>query len=242
MKKYFAIAAAVCAALVTMSCQKNDDGKGDEAKVSKRVATFSLVGDGWADVYQFTYDNDKVVKVFREEGKEWSLTYSDKNVKIVGKDVNYDCALNDMGFVSTLTDEWGDTFAFTYDKEGRITKIDKCVKNITTVTIEDGCIVTWTRIKDGETQTKNHKYISTKNVGDIHNIYPEVYPIAGRWMMETGLFGHGTAYLCGENQWAHSDAKGVLTYDTDADGFVTAEHKDYPDWPEEFAYTWEVVK
>ena len=67
MKKYFAIAAAVCAALVTMSCQKNDDGKGDEAKVSKRVATFSLVGDGWADVYQFTYDNDKVVKVFREE-------------------------------------------------------------------------------------------------------------------------------------------------------------------------------
>ena len=44
MKKYFAIAAAVCAALVTMSCQKNDDGKGDEAKVSKRVATFSLVG------------------------------------------------------------------------------------------------------------------------------------------------------------------------------------------------------
>ena len=126
MKKYFAIAAAVCAALVTMSCQKNDDGKGDEAKVSKRVATFSLVGDGWADVYQFTYDNDKVVKVFREEGKEWSLTYSDKNVKIVGKDVNYDCALNDMGFVSTLTDEWGDTFAFTYDKEGRITKPVVC--------------------------------------------------------------------------------------------------------------------
>ena len=156
--------------------------------------------------------------------------------------MNYDCALNDMGFVSTLTDEWGDTFAFTYDKEGRITKIDKGEKNITTVTIEDGCIVTWTRINDGETQTKNHKYISTKNVGDIHNIYPEVYPIAGRWMMETGLFGHGTAYLCGENQWAHSDAKGVLTYDTDADGFVTAEHKDYPDWPEEFAYTWEVVK
>ena len=61
-------------------------------------------------------------------------------------------------------------------------------------------------------------------------------------MMETGLFGHGTAYLCGENQWAHSEAKGVLTYDTDEDGFVTAEHKDYPDWPEEFAYSWEVVK
>lgn len=249
MKKIFSIAAIVLmGAAALVSCKKGDNG-GKEETVVKRVKTFSEVGDGWADVYAYTYDaQGRVSNINRSEGeKVWDFAYSGNKVTVTytkkGETpyVAYVLTLNEKGLCTSMVDEWEETRTYTYNSEGRIIKVEKEGELKSELSLEDGCILYWTKNRDGEWAKKNHKYTSTKNIGDIHNIYSEATD-PSRWMYETGLFGHGTAYLCGENQWDYSEAKGILTYEFDADGYVIAEHKDYPDWPENWTYEWEVVK
>lgn len=245
MKKIMLIAASMLALVSLASCQKDnkDNGK-DEPTTVKRIKTYSLVGDGWADVYQYTYDEQgRVSRVYREEGKDWNFTYADNKVTVKKADgtVAFDITLGANGYGEKMVDEWGDVRTYTYDKDGRMTKVMKGDDVASNITLEDGCITIWTRFSDGVEQFKEHDYTSTKNIGGIHNIHSEASGL-DRWMFETGLFGIGTAYLCGGNKWQHSEAKATLTYDFDEEGYVIAEHKDYPDWPEEFEYTWEVVE
>lgn len=246
MKKILSIAACGLALLSFVACDKNGgNGDGDESSVPvKRVKTYSLVGDGWADVYQYSYDEQgRVSRIFREEGKDWTFSYNGNKVTVKKADgtVAFDITLGSNGYVESMTDEWGDVRTYSYNAAGQMTKCMKGETVASEITIEDGCITVWTRWKDGVEQFKNHSYTNVKNHGGIHNIHSEASG-ADRWMFETGLFGKGTSYLCAENQWQHSDAKATLTYDYDEDGYVVAEHKDYPDWPEEFEYTWETVE
>lgn len=245
MKKIFSIA-AVLALTVFAGCEKSGQnaGGGVEQTIVKRVKTYSLVGDGWADVYQYSYDSEgRVARIYREESKQWTFSYDGDNVLVKNAEgkVAYEMVLGQDGLCKSMTDEWGDVRTYTYNAEGCMTKCMKGEDVASDVTWEDGCITEWTRWKDGEEQFKIHNYTNVRNIGGIHNIYCEAAGV-DRWMFETGLFGKGTAYLCGGNQWKHSDAAATLSYDYDEDGFVIAEHKDYPDWPEEFQYTWEVVE
>lgn len=244
MKKFITFAAIAFAALAMVSCEKKDGDEGSTAAVEKRIKTFSLVGDGWADVYQYTYDDSgKLIKVYREESKQWSFAYNGSEVTIKNAEGNtaYTLTLNAEGYCEKMVDEWGDERTYAYNSKGQITEIKKNGTVVSTLTIEDGCIVTWTREKDGELQTKIHTYMSTKNLGSIHNIRSEATD-PGQWLYEAGFFGKGTTYLCSSSQWQHSDAKATYTYEYDEDGYVTKELKDYPDYPETFEYSWEVVE
>lgn len=238
---FFAVTAL--AVLSAASCQKNSNTDKPEQKIEKRIAKFSLVGDGWADVYQYSYDDQgRVSKVYREESKQWAFEYKENQCIITNAEGGKSTlTLNEKGLCTTMVDEWGDERTYTYNSADQVTEIKKNGTVVSKLTIEDGCIVNWTRTRDGEEQNKIHTYMSTKNVGSIHNIRSEATD-PSQWLYETGMFGKGTAYLCSSSQWSHSEAKATYTYDFDEDGYVIAEHKDYPDWPEEFAYEWEVVK
>lgn len=243
MKKFLSIAAIALATIAMISCQKDGkDGEGEQNTVAKRIKTFSLVGDGWADVYQYTYDDaGKLTKVFREETKQWALTYAENVVTITNAENKtvYTLTLNEKGYCEKMVDEW-DEFTYTYNSKDQMTEVKKNGEVASTIALEDGCIVTWTRMSDGELQTKVHTYMSTKNLGSIHNIRSEKAG-ADQWLFEAGFFGKGTTYLCSSSQWQHSDAKATYEYEFDEDGYVTKELKDYPDWPETFEYSWETI-
>lgn len=246
MKKFLS-AAVLCLALFSIiGCEKNK-GKGKEQETPvpvKRVKTYSLVGDGWADVYQYSYDDQgRVSRVFREERKAWDFSYENNKVivKNASGNVAFDITLGDNKYCKTMKNEDGDVYTYIYNAEGYMVKSMKGEDVASDITIEDGCITVWTRWKEGTEQFKEHTYTKVKNVGGIHNIHSEASGL-DRWMFETGLFGKGTAYLCGGNKWKHSDKASTLSYDYDKDGYVVAEHKDYPGYPEEFQYTWELVK
>jgi len=243
MKKIFAImlAASFAAAFVVTSCNK-DKNVNEEKTVKYRITKFSVVDPGgtWADNYVYTYAQDgKIVNVDRGD-KKWDFAYNGNTIKITGT-AKLTLTLNDKGLCTKMVDEWNDERTYTYNSEGRITSISENGKLMSTITIEDGCIISWTRDSDDATQTKNHKYSSQKNVYDIHNIYSEATEPA-HWLYETGLFGHGTAYLAGESQWAHSTDKATYKYTFDEKETKLIENKDYPGYPERFEYVFEVIK
>lgn len=235
------LAASFAAAFVVTSCNK-DKNVNEEKTVKYRITKFSVVDPGgtWADNYVYTYAQDgKIVNVDRGD-KKWDFAYNGNTIKITGT-AKLTLTLNDKGLCTKMVDEWNDERTYTYNSEGRITSISENGKLMSTITIEDGCIISWTRDSDDATQTKNHKYSSQKNVYDIHNIYSEATEPA-HWLYETGLFGHGTAYLAGESQWAHSTDKATYKYTFDEKETKLIENKDYPGYPEKFEYVFEVIK
>ncbi len=235
------LAASFAAAFVVTSCNK-DKNANEEKTVKYRITKFSVVDPGgtWADNYVYTYAQDgKIVNVDRGD-KKWDFAYNGNTIKITGT-AKLTLTLNDKGLCTKMVDEWNDERTYTYNSEGRITSISENGKLMSTITIEDGCIISWTRDSDDATQTKNHKYSSQKNVYDIHNIYSEATEPA-HWLYETGLFGHGTAYLAGESQWAHSTDKATYKYTFDEKETKLIENKDYPGYPEKFEYVFEVIK
>lgn|GEM_PF-4321449 len=235
------LAASFAAAFVVTSCNK-DKNVNEEKTVKYRITKFSVVDPGgtWADNYVYTYAQDgKIVNVDRGD-KKWDFAYNGNTIKITGT-AKLTLTLNDKGLCTKMVDEWNDERTYTYNSEGRITSISENGKLMSTITIEDGCIISWTRDSDDATQTKNHKYSSQKNVYDIHNIYSEATEPA-HWLYETGLFGHGTAYLAGESQWAHSTDKATYKYTFDEKETKLIENKDYPGYPERFEYVFEVIK
>ncbi len=235
------LAASFVATFTFSSCNK-EKKTNEEKTVTYRITKFSVVDPGgtWADNYVYTYAQDgKIVNVDRGD-KKWDFAYNGNTIKITGT-AKLTLTLNDKGLCTKMVDEWNDERTYTYNSEGRITSISENGKLMSTITIEDGCIISWTRDSDDATQTKNHKYSSQKNVYDIHNIYSEATEPA-HWLYETGLFGHGTAYLAGESQWAHSTDKATYKYTFDEKETKLIENKDYPGYPEKFEYVFEVIK
>lgn len=249
MKKFFSAFAlmAACAALA-VSCgddtkNENDGQDGTPSTVNYRVASFSLVGDNWADVYQYTYNADgKVTRIFREEGKDYSLTYSGKTITMNNAGKLYaTMELNDAGYVTKITDEWGDVREYVYDSKGHMTQVKKNGTEVSKIVIDAECIVSWTRTQEEVLQTKTHTYTSKPNTFGIHNIHSEATD-PSRWLYETGLFGKSSVYLCATSKWGHSETTATYTYEVDANGCVIKESKNYGGDMEYFAYTWEKIK
>lgn len=248
MKKLFSVFAMLLAgAALMVSCDSGGDdnnGGGNETpKDTFRVKSFSLVGDGWADVYQYTYDaTGRVTRIFREEGKDYNFAYSGQGITITNTGNPFaTIELNAQSYISKMTDEWGDVREYIYNAEGHMTQIKKNGEAVSTITLEQGCIASWTRMKDGELQTKTHTYTATPNTHGMQNIHSEATD-PSRWMYETGLFGKPSVYLCASSRWAHSDIASTYEYEQDANGCVTKESKNYGGEMEYFEYTWEKVE
>jgi YD repeat-containing protein len=244
------------AATLSLSCSKNDDNNNNNgpAEIKVRIASFteSDEDESWADIYKYTYNADgKVVRITREGlddaiNREYAFTYSGNTITITRDDKEGDdpytfltITLGNHGYASTMADEW-DEYAYTYNADGYMTRIDRNGDLRSTITIIDDCLSTWTRLNGEEWQTKNHTYSAEKNVANIHNIYSEQFG-SGRWLMETGLFGKASVKLCATNQWQHSDKGSTLTYDLDNNKCVTKETKTYDGWKEYYSYTWTVL-
>lgn len=253
MKKLFFLMAILMACFaLSVGCSDNNDSDKDidePAGPQYRVKTYSQVGDGWADVYQYFYDEQgRVAAVYREPGKDWTFKYQDNKISITNKEVKddgstdvvpfLDIELNAAGYAAKTTDKYGDVREYTYNPEGHVIQIRKNGEVKSDITIEDGCIVQWTRMKDGAWQIKDHTYYTEPNTFSIHNIHSEATD-PGRWLYETGLFGIPSAYLCSSSKWQHSDKMATYTYDKDPNGCITNEHKLYNGKYEEFEYTWE---
>ena len=254
MKKLFFFGAIALAAAVAFSCKPDD--KTEEVKVY-RITSFSAWDEdnSWKDTWTYKYDEQgRVADIDRNElddegnkneAKHWVLTYEGQTVKFVrqsDKVAEFELTLGANGFCEKMLINGKSTPRFyTYDATGRITEIKEGEDVASKITLQDNCIKVWTNEWEDPVRKKNHVYTSTKNLGDIHNIYSEVADPA-RWMYETGLFGHGTAYLAESNQWEDREIGSTLTYDLDANGYVTKETKVYDGWHEYWGYTWEEVK
>lgn len=247
MKKLFsAFAALLMGAAAMVSCNdSNDNGGGGNGPQGPqyRVKTYSLVGEGWADVYQYTYDSEgRVTHIYREEGKDYTLVYDGSKITMTNSGNRYaEMELGANGYVAKMTDEWDDVREYAYDAKGHMTQIKKNGEVVSEIAWEQECLVTWTRTRDGELQTKNHTYTGTPNTNRIFNIHSEATD-PSRWLYETGLFGKPSVYLCESSKWAHSETAAVYTYDTDDNGCVVKENKNYGGEMEYFEYTWEKIE
>lgn len=248
MKKLLTVMAAVAmVATLAVSCSKDDSGSKEDKTVKARVATFSLVGDGWADVYVYEYNTaGQVSRVYRQgEGneKDWGFTYKGDSVIVTKASgtVAYRMVVNAAGYVTKATDEWGDVREYAYDANGHMTQVKKNGTVVSNITIQDGCIVSWTKWKDGAEVAKIHTFSAVKNTFKIQNISSEATD-PSRWMYETCLFGVPSEYMCESSKWADSETTATYTYEYDANGCPIKEHKNYGGDLEEFEYTWEVIK
>ena len=211
--------------------------------VVAKVYHVDTFADDW-DKWFYEYNDDWTVKrIFRtadgtREGdldREWVFAYDGNKIEVTGKN-NYHITLNDKGLVEKFADEW-DTCEYTYDEDGYMIQ---CVKNgevAVNIDVQDGNIMRWSKLKDGNTVWKLHTYTSTPNVSGMHATTAEGIG-ASRWLVETGLFGKGSANLHATIQWDYSETASTYTFDLDADGAVTAEHKKYGEDVENFFYTY----
>ena len=256
MKKFFAIAALVAvAAFIFTSCGGDDvNSKYRIKSLSYTEAQGGQVAD-WADTWTYNYDAEgKLVNMTRgtgESARTYNFTYEGVNVTCVyhepGWDATFHATLDENGRCVTFGDDW-DTFTFVYNEKGYLTQIkkgDEVKSNI--VVDKDGNITKWSKFSDGKEVFKMHTYGKEKNVGGIHSIFAEVYPLE-RQLAETGFFGKATTNLCISNQWDYSQNASELNYEFDeVSGNVSAELKNFPTDPdytttEIFKYTWEERK
>jgi hypothetical protein len=258
MKKFLYLTmAAFVAGTVFTSCgdkTKEQGGGLEESTVKARITSYAATADSWTDVYTYEYAADgKVAKVKRAyyenddlvPEKEFVFTYSGSTLTITDAmaddAVKYTITLGSNGMASAMTDEWEESYTYTYNSAGFITYIERGGSARSNVTIEDDCITLWTRFSDGEEQFKDQTFYDVKNVAQLHTIYSEQGGFS-RWLAETGLFGKASAYMCASTKWQHSDANGTFTYDYDKNGLPTVENKDYPDYPEKGEFTWEILE
>ena len=240
MKKVL-FAIAMIAVVALSGCSK------PEPKIQKRLV---MCGDAW-DKYAFTYGADgKIANVNRNEGERtWDFSWAGKvgTAKYVkeGEDKgNWVLTLGDNGFLKTFANEWGDTWAFTYDASGYLTKIERSDKNEvrSNCVWENGNLKKWSRFKDdGTEEFKNQSFLPDENVAGI---FPDACDKAGidRWLFELGFCGKPSKNLLDQAAWEGSDAIAVQTYEKDADGFVTKVNKVYDGGdPEIYEYAWEVI-
>ena len=220
-----------------------------EPKIQKRL---TMCGDAW-DKYVFSYTADgKVAQVNRNEGEKlWVLTWNGANATAAytegGKKAgDKDCKLTfgANGFLSSYSDHWGDTWGFTYDADGHLTKIDRPDRNKVKANCvwEKGNLKKWSRFNEsGDEEWKIQSFLPDENVAGI---FPDASDKADvyRWMFELGWCGKPSANLLDQAAWEGSGAIAVHTYVKDADGFVTKVNKVYDGGePEIYEYVWEVI-
>jgi hypothetical protein len=252
-KKLFVLAGiAVLATSVACSTDNGSDDPNGNTELKVRLASYaeSDQDESWADIYKYQYGADgKVSKITREGtdgvlNREYTFAYAASGLTITVDKKEGDPAytyatitFGGNGYAASLKDEWDETYAYTYNADGYMTNVKRDGANRSDITVEDGCIATWTRSQNDVWQTKDHTYSTEKNVAGIHNIYSEQFG-SSRWLMETGMFGKANAYLCTGNKWQHSDVGSALTYALDDAQCVTRETKDYDGWKEYYSYTW----
>lgn len=271
MKKFVYILMTVLA-VGMISCNKEKkNGEGEDDGPLYRIKSLSYTDNwyeeglpnhedpdeiGWYDTWTYTYDaQGRVIKVFREEGKpqkNWTLSYEGNKVTITredGKEI-LTLELNAKGVCTSIKDdvkesEWGpydETAVFEYDATNRPTKITKEGELRSVITLRDNCLVSWTKEKDSRKRT--FTYSNTKNLGDLHEIYSEAIDPPARWLYETGLFGHGPAYLVATSVWEDDPENGsTITHKLDENGYVLWEKKVFPGGGTEFfKIEWEEIK
>lgn len=214
-------------------------GKPQTAKVY-HVASF---GDDW-DTWFYEYNADWTPKrIYRtvdgtatgDLDREWNFTYNGTALQVRGKN-DYDITLNDKGYVAQLIDG-STTYDYLYDADGYLIQVCKNGEVAVNCDIQDGNLMRWSKLKDGAEVWKLHTYDSSLNVGGCHAITAEGIG-ASRWFVESGLFGKACTNLHTSNQWDYSDTGSTFTFDFDANGCVTAEHKLYGSDTENFFYTY----
>jgi hypothetical protein len=255
MKKLlYAIAILSVAALAFSSCGKKDP---EENKIVKRL---TMCGDKW-DKYYFFYNADGTIKdvkrnpetdmeydyertwEFTWEGKVGTAKYTNKG-KVAG---NWVFTLGDNGYLTTWANEYGDTWAFSYDSDNHVTKIVRSDKNPEVVKAncvwENGDLSKWSRFKDsGAEEWKIQSFLADENIGGIFADATDKADVA-RWIFELGLVGKPSKHLLDQAAWEGAEKSAVHTYEKDEDGFVTKVSKVYgTDDPEIYEYAWEVVK
>ena len=250
MKKVLYAMALLGVALAFTACNKPAaNNTPEETKIVKRL---TMCGDQW-DKYAFTYGADgKVTLVNRNEGERtWTFTWAGnvgtaKYVKEGEEKGDNVFTLGDNGYLKTWANEWGDTWGFTYDANGYLTKIERTDKDPVVVKSncvwENGDLKKWSRFGDSGEQFKLQSFLADENVAGI---FPDACDKADvyRWIFELGMCGKPSKHLLDEAIWEGAEEKAVHTYEKDADGFVTKVSKVYgSDDPEIYEYQWEVVK
>ena len=133
--------------------------------------------------------------------------------------------LNDQGYVATFVDG-SNTYEYTYDENGYMTKVEKNGNIASNITIENGNIMQWTRFSDGIEQFKVQTYSAVPNVSGAHCIYAESSG-ASRWLVETGLFGKASANCHTSSGWQHSSSTATYTFEYDENSCIKEESKNY---------------
>ncbi len=270
MKKFLFALMAIAAAM-TVSCSKpadkNDDSKEPEGP-KFRIATLAYTDNWWSeattlsvetaewwDTWYFTYDaQGRVIDVDRKQEdhpeRHWVFNYDGSTVTVSQKSDNkviMTLTLNDKGVCTALKDEWDETAVFEYDATLRNTKITKEGELRSELSWRDNCLVSWTKAKENN-RLRTFTYANTPNKGDLHAIYSEAVDPPARWMYETGLFGHGPAYLPKTSVWDDDKENGsTITCAVDENGYCISETKTFPvdngKTPTEiFKITWEEIK
>ena len=251
MKKvFYAFALLAVVAAAFSGCKKDEK---DEQKIVKRL---TMCGDQW-DKYYFTYNTDGSIKEVdrnkMEDGsweRTWTFTWAGKTgtakyVKEGEEKGDWTFTLGDNGFLASWANEWGDTWGFSYDKDGYLTKIERTDKGAVKAncTWTAGDLTKWSRFKDdGSEEWKIQTFLPDENVAGI---FADACDKAGvdRWIFESGFCGKVSKHLLDQAGWEGSESIAVHTYVKDADGFVTKVNKVYgTDDPEVYEYAWEVVK
>ena len=256
MKKFFAIAALFAVAAISLtSCGGDDPLSKYRIKSVAYTEEKDAVAADWEDKWTYNYDKEgKLVNMTRGAGQDartYDFTYEGTSVKMDYVEPGWTCSftltLDENGRCVSMADDW-DTFTFVYDANGYLTQIKKGDEVKSNITVDkDGNITKWSKFDNGQEKFKMHTYGKEKNVGGIHNIYAEVYPLE-RQLAETGLFGKATTNLCISNQWDYSQNASELNYEFDEEtGVVSAERKNFPTDPdyttiEIHKYTWEERK
>lgn len=213
-----------------------------EPVVSKgyKVASFADDWDAWFYSYNDAGLPNRIYRTSDNTAagpldREWIFTYEGSTLKVTGKN-EWTMTLNDKNLVEKLVDG-EDTYAYTYDEDGYLTQVTKNGEVAVNIVIESGNIMKWSKMKDGAEVWKLHTYDAVPNVSGCHATTAEGIG-ASRWLVETGLFGKGSAQLHKEIRWDYSEVGSTYTFDLDANGCVIGEHKKYGEDVENFTYTY----
>jgi hypothetical protein len=240
MKKS-AIVLMMClaAGLCFTSCTKK------EKELIVKPATIADDWDSWA----FTWNeaHTQCTTVNRNNGERvWNLDYSTANtVKITGYST-MTITLGSNGYASKYADEWGDTFEYTYDAEGHMTKVTRSGEVRSNIVWTGGNMTSWSKFDTNDSGAtveykKTHTYSTVANLAGIYEVYCEKAG-APRWLFETGLFGKPNAYLCATNKWDYSETTSNLSYTFDSYNCPLKMTKTYGEDTENFSWTYNYIQ
>ena len=246
MKKFFYVLMAA-AALVAVSCDKNNDNKeNDENEGDGPVARKVLLAlptaidedNNLVKGRSFRYNEDGslagVDEVWTDE-ETGELMYYNLNVSRTGNkltlttdegDVEYEWEVNEQGYVVKNGD-----YSYEYDNEGHLTKViedwGEGPQVVSICTWENGNMTSWTKEKEnegGSARIKRQTYKDTPNIGGIFTVFTEKSSLK-KWMFEAGFFGKATKNLVATDKWDDNTDGASFEYRYDEDGYVITETK-----------------